>query len=110
MWLHGPPFLHKQSQPEPDVTLSNLTGTQPDDPEVRPQLKTLTRKVGKATNLETHGFTRFSEWPRLVRAVMRLITVVRNFQKNRANKGTALRSESVHLSIHQQQPRHPETS
>ena len=97
MWLYGPPFLYKQSQPEPDVTLSNLTGTQPDDPEVRPQLKTLTTKVGKATNLETHRFSRFSEWPRLVRAVMRLITVIRNFQKNRANKGTAFRSEGVSI-------------
>ena len=29
---------------------------------------------------------------------MRLITVVRSFQKNRANKGTALRSESVSIS------------
>ena len=79
--------------------MSNLTGTQPDDSEVRPHLKTLTTKVGKATNLETHRFNRFSEWLRLVRAVMPLITVrvVRNFRKNRANKGTALRSESVSI-------------
>ena len=71
---------------------------QPDDPEGRPQLKTLTTKVGTATNLETHRFSRFSEWLRLVRAVMCLITVVQNFRKNRANKGTALRSK-VYLSI-----------
>ncbi|CAB3978844.1 Hypothetical predicted protein [Paramuricea clavata] len=94
MWLHGPQFLYQQSQSEPEGTPPNLTVVQPDDPEVRPELKTLSTTVGKVTHLETHRFSRFSEWSRLVRAIIYLITFVRRFRMNRARKGIARRKES----------------
>ena len=94
MWLHGPQFLYQQSQSEPERTPPNLTVVQPDDPEVRPKLKTLSTTVGRVTHLETHRFSRFSEWSRLVRAIICLITFVRRFRMNRARKGTAKGNES----------------
>ena len=50
-WHCGPRFLHKQNQPEIGESQPNSTVILPDDPEVRPELKTLATKVGKDTHL-----------------------------------------------------------
>ena len=92
-WLCGPQFLHKQNQPETEESQPNSTVIQPDDPEVRPELKTLATKVRKDIDLETHRFSRFSEWSRLVRAVACLITLARRFLEKRAKKNAATRRE-----------------
>ena len=92
-WLCGPQFLHKQNQPETEESQPNSTVIQPDDPEVRPELKTLATKVRKDIDLETHRFSRFSEWSRLVQAVACLITLARCFLEKRTKKDAATRRE-----------------
>jgi hypothetical protein len=51
MWLHGPQFLYQQSQSELEGTPPNLTVVQPDDPEVRHELKMLSTTVRKVTQI-----------------------------------------------------------
>ena len=58
-WLRGPQFLYKQSHSEVEESQPNFTVIQSDDPEARPELKTLPTKVRKDTHLETHRFSRF---------------------------------------------------
>ena len=52
-WLCGPQFLYKQGHSEVERSQPNFTVIQSNDPEVRPELKTLSTKVRKGTHLET---------------------------------------------------------
>ena len=49
---------------------------------------------GHTTHLETHWFSRLSEWSCLVRAIVCLMTFVRRFLTKRVSKHTATRRES----------------
>ena len=79
-WLSGPQFLKEPAQQcILDEEQSKPLQLQPDDPEVRPHLKTLTTTLQRMTLLEANRFTRFSTWIGLVTGMSKLITFVTKY-------------------------------
>jgi ribonuclease HI len=56
---------------------------QPDNPEVRPNLKTLATALARTTLLGTSRFTRFSKWISVVIGISKLITFASKFHRRR---------------------------
>ena len=85
-WLSGPRFLKEPTQQRIlDEESCSPPQLQPDDPEVRPYLKTLTTTRQKTTLLGANRFTRFSTWTGLVMGMSKLITFVSKYHLGKLN-------------------------
>ncbi|XP_040208534.1 uncharacterized protein LOC120940042 [Rana temporaria] len=80
-WFSGPKFLSDQSSTNSKEDI-NFHLVDPDtDPEIRPEVITLSSNICSRRNLEARRFKRFSSWKRLVKTIARLRHIAQTFRK-----------------------------
>ncbi|XP_033111447.1 uncharacterized protein LOC117112469 [Anneissia japonica] len=76
-WLKGPEFLRNKG------TTADIQPTEfpikEEDPEVRPVVKTYSTKLQPSSGLGAERFHRFSDWFKLLRAIVNLLHITRSF-------------------------------
>lgn len=85
MWLTGPTFLTKSTQPETHMGLFSIIDPEVDI-EVRPQVTSCATHTSRK-ELNPKRFERFSSWRSLTHAIARLVHITHSFKQD-SNKST----------------------
>ncbi|XP_040196099.1 uncharacterized protein LOC120929000 [Rana temporaria] len=81
IWFSGPKFLSDQSSTNSKEDIDFHLVDPDTDPEIRPEVITLSSNICSRRNLEARRFKRFSSWKRLVKTITRLRHIAQTFRK-----------------------------
>ncbi|XP_040209336.1 uncharacterized protein LOC120940491 [Rana temporaria] len=81
IWFSGPKFLSDQSSTNSKEDIDFHLVDPDTDPEIRPEVITLSSNICSRRNLEARRFKRFSSWKRLVKTIARLRHIAQTFRK-----------------------------
>ncbi|XP_040209626.1 uncharacterized protein LOC120940698 [Rana temporaria] len=81
IWFSGPKFLSDQSSTNSKEDIDFHLVDPDTDPEIRPEVITLSSNICSRRNLEARRFKRFSSWKRLVKIIARLRHIAQTFRK-----------------------------